>query len=471
MSNNNPAPVDHEITAVRFTTAAGTQLEGTAERLTRFEVVFDVFGPLVPLRLSEALEAFTITIQGRTLYEGRATVRNLVPRDVGVTCEVTLDETGWLDVSWQPGTVGEEFSAFMRQAQKSFKVLPEFKLAVADMRMLLQDIRNWCAQLELGIRARPDSSQVETERQLLDEVCPLMLPVLDDAFTRFERAAESVSPERAAAHAVYARRLLHPLLLGVPFMHRTFTKPLGYAGDYEMVNMMLRDSYEGGSVYTKALNTWFVAQAPAEAHRNRIDYLAKRLSEIIAQTTVAGRRARVASLGCGPAHEIQRLMATCDYTGRADFTLIDFNDETLAYAAEQITRVAQRTGQRCGINLMRRSVMQILKEAQRTARKPTESLYDFVYCAGLFDYLPDNIAQRITNVLFEWLAPGGLFVSTNVAPNNPRRHTMSLIMDWHLIYRTADQMNLLTPERKRREDCEIKADPTGVNVFLEARKN
>jgi extracellular factor (EF) 3-hydroxypalmitic acid methyl ester biosynthesis protein len=337
--------------------------------------------------------------------------------------------------------------------------------------MLLQDIRNWCAQLELGIRAQPDGARLETERALLDELRPLVLPVLDEIFARFEHAAAPVEPERAATHAAYARRLLHPLLLGAPFMHRTFTKPLGYAGDYEMVNMMLRDPYEGGSVFAKILNTWFVAQAPAEAHRNRLDYLVGRLEETTARALAAGRRARVASLGCGPAHEVQRFLATRDFAGHADFTLIDFNDETLAFTVEQIAGITRRTGRRCGVNAVRRSVLQILKEAARTVRKPAGDQYDFVYCAGLFDYLPDNVAQRITNVLFEWVAPGGLFVSTNVAPYNPRRLTMDLIMDWHLIYRTAERMAQLTPEQARREDCVVKADLTGVNVFLEARQD
>ena len=42
-------------------------------------------------------------------------------------------------------------------------------------------------------------------------------------------------------HEAYLRRHLHPLLLCSPFAYRTYQKPLGYAGDYEMVNMIVRD--------------------------------------------------------------------------------------------------------------------------------------------------------------------------------------------------------------------------------------
>ena len=55
------------------------------------------------------------------------------------------------------------------------------------------------------------------------------------------------------------------LLLSSPFLYRAYQKPLGYAGDYEMVNMIARDPYEGGSLFAKVVNLWFLSQWPARA--------------------------------------------------------------------------------------------------------------------------------------------------------------------------------------------------------------
>jgi extracellular factor (EF) 3-hydroxypalmitic acid methyl ester biosynthesis protein len=470
MSNTNPSPADNEITAVRFTNSTGTQLEGTAERLTRFEVVFDVFGPLVPLRLSEALESFTITIQGRTLYEGRATVRNLVPREVGVTCEVTLDETGWLDVSWQPGTAGEEFSAFMRQAQKSFKVLPEFKLAVADMRMLLQDIRNWCAQLELGIRARPDGARREIELSLLDEMRPKVVPLLHQLFERFEQRVSLVPRDGYAVHGAYVKRELHPLVLAAPFMHRTFTKPLGYAGDYEMVSMMVRDPYEGPSTFAKILNTYFLDTAPVIAHRNRLIMLTQRLVEEACRMRVTGKRLRVFNLGCGPAEEIQRFIAEEPISSVAEFTLLDFNEETLRSGTEKLGLLAKKHGRQTKLQFVKKSVVQVLKESQKPGSMFAREGFDLVYCAGLFDYLPDNVCQKLVEILYQMAVPGGLVVVTNVDSFNPCRGWMELSVDWNLIYRDATAMQRLIPPASPRSAAVIRSDISGVNIFLEIRK-
>ena len=41
-------------------------------------------------------------------------------------------------------------------------------------------------------------------------------------------------------------------------VYRAYTKPLGYAGDYEVVNMMLRDPFEGDSLFAKVINSVFL---------------------------------------------------------------------------------------------------------------------------------------------------------------------------------------------------------------------
>src|SRR5438876_8063021 len=124
------------------------------------------------------------------------------------------------------------------------------------------------------------------------------------------------------------RRHLHPLVLCAPFPHRTFYKPLGYAGDYEMVNMIARDGHDGGSLYAKIVNCWFLKQAPSEAHRNRLRYLENKLLEETLRVIRAERQPRICNLACGPAVEVQRFLGEQTISDQAHFTLIDFNDET-----------------------------------------------------------------------------------------------------------------------------------------------
>src|SRR5262245_25867642 len=74
-----------------------------------------------------------------------------------------------------------------------------------------------------------------------------------------------------------------------------------------------------------------------------------------------------------------------------------------------------RHGRTTHLQFVRKSVQNILKESARTIERPAQDQFDLIYCAGLFDYLSDAVCQRLSNILYDWLAPDGLLVVTNVA--------------------------------------------------------
>jgi len=115
-------------------------------------------------------------------------------------------------------------------------------------------------------------------------------------------------------------------------------------------------------------------------------------------------------------------------------------------------------------------VNHILKESFKPSTAPPETLYDFIYCAGLFDYLEDRICRKLMDYFYERLAPGGLLLATNVTPSNPFKSVMESFMEWHLIYRNEQQMMVIKPEAAPPEVTTVRTEVTGINVFLEIRK-
>ena len=73
-------------------------------------------------------------------------------------------------------------------------------------------------------------------------------------------------------------------------------------------------------------------------------------------------------------------------------------------------------------------------------------------------------------MLYEWVAPEGLLVTTNVDECNPRRVTMDYLMEWHLIYRNGKEMSSFKPDKASEEDCRVRSDETGVNIYFQAAK-
>ena len=100
--------------------------------------------------------------------------------------------------------------------------------------------------------------------------------------------------------------------------------------------------------------------------------------------------------------------------------------------------------------------------------------YDLVYCAGLFDYLHDQVCKRLMSILYNLLAPGGLLVVTNVTDamnsSRPFRYSLEYLLDWNLVYRNARQAETLVPENFPADSVSIISENTGVNVFIQVRK-
>lgn len=457
-----------------FRNSQGNEARGTLLRLTRFAAVFEVYNPYSILQLSEVLSDFQIFMTDRLVYSGRAVVSSLVNTGIMLICEVTLDQD-WLDVDRfapfnQGNRLRDEFNAFMEELKKGQRILPGYKLAVADVRNFFQDLEGWLRQFEMGIRSAPTGDRVEMERDVIHGLSGQVLPAINTLFGKFEAVSNEVLTEMQPLHRTYVKRQLHPHVLCAPFAYRTYHKPLGYAGDYEMVRMILGDPHEGTTLFAKMINVWLLDQPSAQAHRNRVRYLTSMLEQEVTRVAQSGRAARILNLGCGPAGEIQAFLAQSDASNRATFDLYDFNDETLSYAAEVLNDHKLRYHRNAVLNFEKRSVHQILKESVRRVEVRPEAQYDLIYCAGLFDYLSDRICKRLMTYFYDLLAPGGLLIGTNVDASNPNRNSMDFILEWHLIYRNPASMVELKPEQAPPASCHLVNDPTSVNLFLEVRK-
>jgi extracellular factor (EF) 3-hydroxypalmitic acid methyl ester biosynthesis protein len=470
-------PTHTDDSLVCFQDSQGLQFSGTLLKLSRFQVAFEIYSPSCALRVSEVLNQLTLLIENRSVYSGRGVVTNLVNTGTVLVCEVKLEDS-WQDInSLLPNLEGPAlragFAEFLQGWNRIYRIVPEYKGVIADMHTFLADLRLWLDQVELGIRSSPDGDRVQLEQNLAHELSQDTTAAINELFEKFEEIAlviEKNQPDQRAAHSSFAKRLLHPLLLCSPFLYRTFRKPLGYAGDYEMVNMICREPLEGSTLFAKIVNAWFLSQPPAEAHRGRIDWLADRLTDVVSRAAHAGRQARIASVGCGPALEVQRFLEEQEFSSDAQFTLIDFNQETLEHVRAVLETVRRKHHRHTDIQILKKSVNQLLKEAGRSAQSPASQKYDLVYCAGLFDYLSDQTCRVLSSVLYEWLAPGGLFVSTNVDGSNPRRLTMEYIMDWHLTYRRSREFDALRPEGAPPGEGTVSSDSTGVNLLYTVRR-
>jgi extracellular factor (EF) 3-hydroxypalmitic acid methyl ester biosynthesis protein len=79
-------------------------------------------------------------------------------------------------------------------------------------------------------------------------------------------------------------------------------------------------------------------------------------------------------------------------------------------------------------------------------KKLTFENLDLVYAAGLYDYLSQSFATRLTKVMFDMLRSGGKLLVANFVPNHAEVGYMETFMQWNLIYRTEHELAALADE-------------------------
>ncbi len=452
---------------VGFTNSQGIVGRGTLVRLTRQLAIFEVYNPYSIVQLSEVLDGVEIRRRDRVIYRGRAVVSNLISTGLMMIVSVALVDP-WTDLAeLSPGDeLKEETRRFVEDWQRQHTLSPKFQLSVTTLANFLQELSRWLEGAEASSDATGSFTDEADKREFVGEVHDEVVGKLNDLLVDFDAHGRQIPPEDTPNHKAFAQRILHPLTLVSPWINRTFNKPLGYAGDYEMLNMVMRDGAEGHNAYSKVLNLAILGHKPQQAYRNRINMLTSRLHDEAVRLGTEGHKLRAFTVGCGPVNEVQRFLRTDPLSDGCQFHMMDFNQPTLDFAAARVDEAIRDSSRRIEHTFVHKSIHELLEEA-KGRRKSYEPRFDLVYCAGLFDYLSNRICAKLIELFYSWVAPGGMVVVTNVANSDPIVVPLEYIMEWYLIYRSPDDMLGLIPELGEQS---VAVDETGINVFLEVRK-
>lgn len=450
---------------VHFRNSQGEQVRATIMNLQRKSLVMEVYNPYSIVQVSEVLNELTVRFRAQKIYEGKAVVISMVNTGLTAVVSVTLIDE-WCELGnmeLTPTMTGLEAQSFVREWSERFQIRRDYQIVVNEMRAFLSDVSRWVDQVDLS-----DTLPKQDNRLRSDFFYELATPLIEKVrlyLTALESEASVVPPEHAAIHRAFAQAALHPLLLRAPFVFRTYSKPLGYAGDYEMVNQILDDPCQGSNTYFQMVNVAFLQTSVATAHRNRIDMLVEFLKRLAERAKQEGRPFKVLNIGCGPATEIQRFLQSEYDPELLSFKLIDFSEETLAWTRNRLSSINVHPGKKPIIEYEHDSVHQLLKRRLESVPSSMRE-FDAVYCAGLFDYLSDKVCARLVKHFSELVRVGGQLLVTNVHSNNPDKFGMEHLLEWFLIYRDEAKMFELLPDHIKNH--KIYLDATGVNVFLES---
>lgn len=231
-------------------------------------------------------------------------------------------------------------------------------------------------------------------------------------------------------------------------------KPLGYAGDYLMIDW----------IYTKKAcpsgtgafwDEFFHRQAAPTAVRNRKEYFINLFGQLCRQR---GKGISVLNLASGSCRDVaEAIERTAPLSRGSLFHCVDVERKAVEYASMLLQPHLPAVA-------LQWQIASVFKF--RTNRQ-----YDLVWSAGLFDYLNDDAAVMLLRKMWGCVNVGGTMVIGNFHPNNPNRNYLEWCGGWFLIHRTGHDLTSLFLRAGIPENClYIEQEPLGICVFCVATK-
>ncbi|MBA3447125.1 MAG: class I SAM-dependent methyltransferase [Pseudaminobacter sp.] len=212
-----------------------------------------------------------------------------------------------------------------------------------------------------------------------------------------------------------------------PFTRWSFEKPRGYSGDAQLLDFIYghpstAEKVAKASPLGRSLYDCTKASLSSFAVRERRDMLTRHVDEVAA---ARGPETEVLTIAAGHLREADRSVA---FQERRIKRWVALDQDPLSVGS--ITRDFQGT---C-VDAIDGSVRGLLTNAYKLGR------FDFVYAAGLYDYLPDNVAVKLTQRCLQLLKPNGIFLFANFSRDISDDGFMETFMNWALLLRSETDM-------------------------------
>jgi extracellular factor (EF) 3-hydroxypalmitic acid methyl ester biosynthesis protein len=340
------------------------------------------------------------------------------------------------------------------------KITHKFKDYTANLTFELNVYKQLFDDLDHKYVNEPRNVKEHLQQMTFEREYQSFMGFMDSKMRELEEQTLNFSKEKNGAHGFFFRKQVWDFILYSAFMARTNLKPLGYAGDYEMMKMIYDNEILGQTTFSRLINSYVMKIPASQAVRNRQKMIANELYK--SMSNHGDSEFRALSVACGPAEEIKEAFLNMKTAEKVHFTLLDQDTEALRAAKNTVQQLELAKGWSIDVRYINDSVRSMLRIQDLASEWGT---YDFIYSMGLFDYLTPPVARAVLSRLYTMLSPGGRLLIGNFHFKNPDRKFMEYWLDWVLYHRTDEEMLGLADSLDGKS--RIFFEGTGSQMFLE----
>ncbi len=342
-----------------------------------------------------------------------------------------------------------------------------YKALVGELRLLFEDTQLELAGIEQELPWHVLHGKDNAVREAL--VTQLREGFVAEA-VRLSEAIDDAVRELPGGHGdpaakEWSRRYVEEYLLQSPGCQRARQKPFGYAGDYEVMNFIYGQPFEGTTLFARAVELAFWHSASARAVRGRKDLVKGEIRSLIESRSGSHRPVRILSIASGPAQELFELLHEIGEPDvPVEVVLFDQDKSALAHAWRRLQpTVTCRFPRMVRLTFLHDSIKRLLRDPRLFE---AVGRFDLAYSAGLLDYLQQLTAIRLTRNLAQAVHHGGRLLVANMV-DHPARWFLEVPLDWPLVYRTREELVEIGRRAVDGADVRILEEGSRMNPFFE----
>lgn len=363
-----------------------------------------------------------------------------------------------------------EFLDFIQSMAVEDNLEPDFVHLTSHLHYVLKGFKERLDKEERTLASEEESirpAMTETIRDLAYEA------LYEELFKYYDHFTEIISrfndPKKHFIHREFFQSRLLALYRNSILFKRAYDKPLGYAGDFEMMNIIYKNAFEGEDIFSQIMGKIDNTGPASKAVRNRRTYLYKKIRHEV-EHLGQGTSIKILSVACGPSLEFYDILKTLKgkpLPCRVEFIGMDQDTQALENSRMNIEPLAKKRDD-ISVCFVEDNIKRLIVGKTADPGEYTDS--DIVYSAGLFDYLSEKASNRLIQSMYSFVKPGGLIIIGNFGKYNPQRFIMEYGSNWFLIHRSEEELKALAVGLPDDIDIKVEREPEGVNLFLNIRK-
>ncbi|HET8728819.1 MAG TPA: hypothetical protein VFO41_15035 [Alphaproteobacteria bacterium] len=374
----------------------------------------------------------------RRFYEGSGRILDVSKGVFETSLDLVLT-TGYLDLPqmishYEEATFRRELEVGLEEAEQA--VAPEYRQLCADILHLLRRYRFALERFETKLKGHASLTDARMAEMLA--LCEERIrPEWRTLWHRANALVEPILGDRCAmdAYKRLTELVLTPEFSAAPIWRRSYQKPLGYPGDFQIMKMVYSWQRQGETPFARLVH--FLGLDALECVATRMVVVQQSIMDLLQRNSGQGP-VRITNLGAGSAQEVRNVLSFDDLPSPVALTLVDQDRTALAETYHEVYPDVVRHKGRAAVDCLHVSFVELMRAGELFGHLPMQ---DMIYSVGLFDYLGQRRAKTLAATLFDQLLPGGTLLIGNL-----KRTPVSgvwpgeFVCDWSMIYRSEAEM-------------------------------